>query len=39
MTIKPKTLNDTKTYAFFCSFPGHFGAMRGKLAFVDSPKS
>jgi azurin len=39
LTIKPNTLKDAKTYGFFCSFPGHFGVMRGKLAFVEGTKS
>ncbi|MES2744027.1 MAG: azurin [Bdellovibrionota bacterium] len=39
LTIKANKLKDAKAYAFFCSFPGHFGVMRGKLSFVDGAKS
>jgi azurin len=38
-TIAAKTLKEGKDYAFFCSFPGHAGLMKGKLRFVDSAKS
>ncbi len=39
LTIAANKLKDSKVYGFFCSFPGHFGVMRGKIQFVDDKKS
>lgn len=38
VTLPANTLKEGKDYAFFCSFPGHFGVMKGKLAIVEDSK-
>ena len=32
VTLDLSKLESGKEYTFFCSFPGHYGIMRGKLA-------
>ena len=32
VSFEPAKLESGKEYTFFCSFPGHYGIMRGKLA-------
>ncbi len=34
VTIPANSFKDGKTYGFFCSFPGHFGLMRGKFQII-----
>ena len=38
LSIPAGALKDGKDYAFFCSFPGHFGIMKGKFQIVDDGK-
>lgn len=35
VTVAPKTFKAGKNYSYFCSFPGHFALMQGKLVFAD----
>ncbi|MBC7658370.1 MAG: azurin [Chitinophagaceae bacterium] len=36
-TIDTTKLDPKKDYSFFCTFPGHFALMKGKVLLVDKP--
>lgn len=38
VTIAANTLKEGKDFAFFCSFPGHAGLMKGKFQIIDDKK-